>query len=158
MSNFNQSESELISPEDNEQEKNSESAKELIADIGVVGTRKRRKGFWKKLCCARSDTDDEVINMNVPVEHLNRNLQIVINCRKTRINVNMHPQNENDARIFRSVNATKLKEVLSEIKGGHRGSSSTIFSTPFPDPESLVQGNTEISKFSSTLGIRHGTL
>lgn len=135
MASFNQSESQTITPEDNKRS-NRENSKKLIADLGVVGKFKKRSGFWRKICCMSAEYEDEVINMNVPVQHLNRHLYVVINCRNTKINLKMHPQDEDEARLFRSVNTTRLKELVTTTRNNGNASCSTIFSSPFPDPSS----------------------
>lgn len=140
MASFNQSERHQppISPEDNEPVQK-ESAMKLIANFGVTGKFHKRKGFWRKLCCVHGEkTDDDVVDMNVPVQNLNKRLHIVVNCRNTKINIRLHPQNENEAVLLRGVDIARLNELLSATRHGERGeahSCSTRFSTPFLDAE-----------------------
>lgn len=108
----------------------------LVANFGVAGVlkNKRHGNFWRTLCCFTADSEDEVIEMNVPVQNLNRRFHVVVKCRNTRINVRLQPQN-GEARF---VDLRRVNELLSPIRssqqcGGVRNSSSTVFSTPFPD-------------------------
>lgn len=133
MASFNQSERQPISPKDNEQAKR-ESALKLIADFGVAGKFRKRNGFWRKLCCCTGTTaSDEAINISVPVKDLNKHLHIAINCRSTKINVKMHPENEDGVEVLRNVDVQRLKEILSTVRSEGRYSCSTKFSSPFPE-------------------------
>lgn len=161
MASFNQIEGQPISPEDNEQAQG-ESAMKLIADFGVAGKLRKRNGFWRRLCCCCGSSGvsaDEVINLSVPVKHLNKRVHMVVNCRSTKINVNMHPEDENDKEILRDVEMTQLKELLATLRAGERSSLSTRFSTPFLDfTANSVYGDAESIISTTTDRGRRGTI
>lgn len=139
MASFNQSERQPISPEDNQQAEG-KSAMKLIADLGVAGKFRKRNGFWRRLCCCCCTrvSADEVINMSVPVKHLNKRLHIVVNCKSTKINLDVHPDDEAaGVEIVRDAELTRLKELLSMLRAGDRNSTSTRFSSPFVDIASV---------------------
>lgn len=114
----------------------SEQDMKLIANFGIAGVlkNKRSSNFWRTLCCFAVDSEDEVIEMNVPVQNLNRRFHIVVKCRNTKMNVRLQPQNGER----RFVDLRRVNELLAPIRssqdcGDVRNSSSTVFSTPFPD-------------------------
>lgn len=136
MESINRNESELITLEDSGRREEKGPAMKLIANFGVVGVLERKKSeFWSRLCCLSGGDDDEVIDMNVPVQNLNRRLHIVVECKNTKINVRLQPQNEKKS--MKQEGRVDGKRALSSMgpnKSAPDGSScSTVFSVPFPD-------------------------
>lgn len=144
MESFNQTERPPIAPEDNLQAKIEREMK-LIAEYGIAAKFQKRKGFWRRIsscCCGDSEeSDDEVVHMSVPVKHLNRRLHVLVHCKRTKINLKMHPEANEDGEI------TRLRQMLSTLEADERGTLSTRFSSPFSD----VISNAEYCDAESTV-------
>lgn len=133
-----------MAPEDNLQAKIEREMK-LIAEYGVAAKFPKRKGFWRRLCCCwcggGDDSADEVVHMSVPVKHLNRRLHVLVLCKRTKINLKMHPEADEDGEMAR------LRQMLSRLEASERGTLSTRFSSPFLD----VISNAEYCDAESTV-------
>lgn len=78
-------------------------------------------------------SDVEVINLKVPVENLSKNLLIQVDCKETRINIELHPPINKDhfQKLNREIEdfqaaAKKDTEVKEKQRGGNRRDSSRV--------------------------------
>lgn len=118
-------------------------SKQVPKNILKATARHLKQRISNKEAIYKSDSDPEVINLKVPVENLNKNMLIQIECRNTNINIELHPPETKDhfvehnrnIRAFQALSTEKNAEKLDAISSNRmsdRGASKlSVFKNVF---------------------------